>query len=117
MIRFIAAIAVIAMSSAVLAQAPTRIRGTLDRVDGNMLTVKARSGEVMKVKVPDNVLVIGIAKASMADIGNAKYIGTTTVGQRDGPSGPCARGPPPRSPSSPWGPWRRPSCGRPRRLA
>jgi hypothetical protein len=84
MIRSMAAIVVTAVSTAVLAQAPTRIRGTLEQIEGNVLTVKARSGEVMKVKVPDNVVVIGVAKASMADIGNGKYIGTTTVGQRDG---------------------------------
>ena len=84
MIRSIAAIVVAAVSTAVLAQAPTRIRGTLEQVDGNLLSVKARSGEVMKVKVPDNVVIIGIAKASMADVGKGKYIGTTTVGQRDG---------------------------------
>jgi hypothetical protein len=84
MIRSIAAIVVTAVSTAVLAQAPTRIRGTLEQVDGNVLTVKARSGEMMKVKVPDNVVVVGVAKASMTDIGNGKYIGTTTVGQRDG---------------------------------
>ena len=88
MIRPLAAIVIAAASAAVLAQAPTqtptRIRGTLEQVDGNTLTIKARSGEVMKVKVPDNVLVIGIAKASMADIGNGKFIGTTTVGQKDG---------------------------------
>jgi hypothetical protein len=84
MIRSIAAIVVTAVSTAVLAQAPARIRGTLEQIDGNLLTVKARSGEVMKVKVPDNVVVVGVAKASMADIGNGKYIGTTTVGQRDG---------------------------------
>jgi hypothetical protein len=84
MIRPIAALVIAAMSAAVLAQAPTRIRGTLEQVDGNLLTVKARAGEVMKVKVPDNVVVIGIAKASMADIGKGKFIGTTTVGQKDG---------------------------------
>jgi hypothetical protein len=86
MIRSIAALVVIGMSSAVLAQAPapTRIRATLEQVDGNLLTVKTRSGEVMKVKVPDNVVIIGIAKASMADIGKGKFIGTTTVGQKDG---------------------------------
>jgi hypothetical protein len=84
MIRSIAVIVLSAIASAVLAQTPTRIRGTLEQVDGNMLTVKARSGEVMKVKVPDNVLIIGIAKASMADIGKGKFIGTTTVGQRGG---------------------------------
>ena len=84
MIRSIAALVVLAVSTAVLAQTPTRIRGTLAQVDGNLLTVKANSGEMMKVKVPDNVVIIGIAKASMADIGQGKFIGTTTVGQRDG---------------------------------
>jgi hypothetical protein len=84
MIRSIAVVVIAAVSTAVLAQAPTRIRGTLEQVDGNTLTVKARSGETMKVKVPDNVLIIGIAKASIADITNGKFIGTTTVGQRDG---------------------------------
>jgi hypothetical protein len=85
MIRPLAAIVIAAMSAAVVAQTPpTRIRGTLEQVDGNLLTVKARTGEVMKVKVPDNVVVVGIAKASMADIGNGKFIGTTTVGQKDG---------------------------------
>ena len=84
MIRPIAALVIAAMSAAVLAQAPTRIRGTLEQVDGNLLTVKTRTGEVMKVKVPDNVLIIGLAKASMADIGKGKFIGTTTVGQKDG---------------------------------
>ena len=85
MIRPLAAIVIAAMSAAVVAQTPpTRIRGTLEQVDGNLLTVKARTGEVMKVKVPDNVVLVGIAKASMADIGNGKFIGTTTVGQKDG---------------------------------
>src|SRR2546421_2748401 len=80
----IAAIVVAALSPAVLAQAPTRIRGTIEQVDGNTLTIKTRGGEVMKVRVPDNVVVIGITKASIADIGNGKFIGTTTVGERDG---------------------------------
>ena len=84
MIRPIAALVVLAVATAVLAQTPTRIRGTLAQVEGNLLTVKANSGEVMKVKVPDNVLIIGIAKASMADIGKGKFIGTTTVGQKGG---------------------------------
>ena len=84
MIRSIAAVVITALSTAVLAQAPTRIRGTLEQVDGNILTVKARGGELMKVRVPDNVVVIGITKASIADIAHGKFIGTTTVGQRDG---------------------------------
>jgi len=88
MIRTLAALALIGACAAAFAQAPanapTRIRGTLEAVDGNMLTVKARNGEAMKVKVPDNVLVVGIAKASIADITSGKFIGTTTVGERNG---------------------------------
>jgi len=88
MIRTIAALALIGASAAALAQAPanapTRIRGTLESVDGNLLTIKARGGETMKVKVPDDVLVVGIAKASIADITSGKFIGTTTVGERNG---------------------------------
>jgi hypothetical protein len=85
MIRSIAALVIAATSAAVLAQTPpTRIRGTLEQVDGNLLTIKSRTGELMKVKVPDNVVLMGVAKASMADIGNGKFIGTTTVGQKDG---------------------------------
>src|SRR6266446_2462337 len=83
MIRSIAAIVITAVSASVLAQAPARIRGTIEQVDGNVLTIKARGGEVMKVKVPDNVVVVGITKASIADIGSGKFIGTTTVGERD----------------------------------
>ncbi len=88
MIRTLATLALIGGCAAALAQAPanapTRIRGTLEHVDGNVLTIKARNGETMKVKVPDNVVVVGITKASIADITSGKFIGTTTVGQRDG---------------------------------
>ena len=88
MIRTLATLALVGGCAAALAQAPantpTRIRGTLEAVDGNLLTIKARSGETMKVKVPDNVLVVGIAKASIADITSGKFIGTTTVGERNG---------------------------------
>ncbi|HET7364589.1 MAG TPA: hypothetical protein VFJ70_13565 [Burkholderiales bacterium] len=88
MIRTLAVLTLIGASAAALAQAPanapTRIRGTLESVDGNTLTIKARSGETMKVKVPDNVVIIGLAKASMADITSGKFIGTTTVGQHQG---------------------------------
>lgn len=73
---------------AVLAQAPAnppvRIRGTIEKLDGQSLTVKDRSGQSMNVKLADNVMVVGIFKGSVADIGSGKFIGTTTVGERDG---------------------------------
>ena len=88
MIRLICAFLITAVSAVALAQAlanpPVRIRGAVEKLDGNMLTVKARNGQTMTVKMADNFGVMGVAKASVADIGNGKYIGTTTVGEREG---------------------------------
>ena len=88
MIHTIAAILLAAVSAAAVAQAPAnppvRIRGTVESLDGQILTVKARNGESMKVKLADNFVVMGITKASIADIATGKFIGTTTVGQREG---------------------------------
>jgi hypothetical protein len=88
MIRAIAAFVLVAVSAVAVAQAPAnppvRIRGTVEKLDGNMLTVKARNGQSMTVKLADNFTVMGVSKASVADIGNGKFIGTTTVGEREG---------------------------------
>jgi hypothetical protein len=61
-----------------------RIRGNVESFDGKVLNVKARSGQSYAVKVPDNLLVIGVNKASVSDITKDKYVGTTTVGERNG---------------------------------
>src|SRR3979409_798611 len=89
MIRAIAACTLIAVSAGALAQQPpatppVRIRGTVEKLDGNMLTVKARNGQSMTVKLADNFTVMGVEKASLADVSSGKFIGTTTVGERDG---------------------------------
>jgi hypothetical protein len=88
MIRAITALLIAAISAAAIAQAPAnppvRIRGTVEKLDGQNLTVKARNGETMNIKLAENYVVIGVAKASVADIASGKFIGTTTVGERDG---------------------------------
>ena len=87
MIRLISALLLVISATAFAqapANAPVRIRGTVEKLDGNMMTVKARSGETMSIKLADNYTVTGIAKASLDDVGSGKYIGTTTVGERNG---------------------------------
>jgi hypothetical protein len=88
MFRTIAASLITAVSAAAIAQAPAnppvRIRGTVERIDSTNLTVKANNGESMNVKLADNFVVIGIAKASLSDVASGKFIGTTTIGERDG---------------------------------
>ena len=50
-------------ATAAVAQQPqaVRIRGTIEKVDGNVLTVKAREGDEKIVKLADDVKVTGIA--------------------------------------------------------
>jgi len=84
--RAITVLLLAAASAAVVAQAPTpaRIRGTVEKIEGTNLTVKARDGQTVAIKLADTFTVMGLAKASLADISSGKFIGATTVGERDG---------------------------------
>jgi hypothetical protein len=66
------------------APAPVRVRGQIEKVDGNTLTVKARDGATLTINVPDNVRVMNFVKASLADIKPNSYIGVTAMPQADG---------------------------------
>src|SRR5262249_19090161 len=64
-------------------QSPTvRVRGTIEGVDGPMLTVKSRDGQTTyKVKTADNVALRGVVKASLSDIKQNSFIGVTGMTQ------------------------------------
>jgi hypothetical protein len=83
----VAALTIIsALGSAAWAQQPqtVRIRGTIESVDGPMLMIKSREGADMKVRVTDNVVVVGIAKSSLSDIKPNSYIGVSAMPESDG---------------------------------
>jgi outer membrane lipoprotein SlyB len=63
---------------------PVRIRGTIESVDGAMLTIKDRDGQERKVKVTDNVTITGVVKTTMAEVKPGSYIGVTGQPQPDG---------------------------------
>lgn len=87
MIRTVAAFLMAAASTVALAQAtgtPVRIRGTVEKLDGQLLTIKANDGQIKTVKLADNFVVMGVNKARVEDIASGKFIGTTTVGERSG---------------------------------
>ncbi|MFZ0193281.1 MAG: hypothetical protein WBV52_07650 [Pseudolabrys sp.] len=63
---------------------PTRIRGEIEKVDGGMVTVKARDGSMMNVKLADNARIMAFVKASPADIKPNSYIGVTAMPEPDG---------------------------------
>jgi hypothetical protein len=63
---------------------PSRVRGTIEAVDGDVLAVKSRSGEDFKLHMTGDMRVVGITKISLADVKVGSFIGTTTVPGPDG---------------------------------
>src|SRR6202166_1938818 len=85
--RALASLAIVSvLGSAAWAQQPpsVRIRGTIEAVDGPLLTVKSREGTEMKVRVTDNVAVFGVAKTELSEIKPGSYIGVTAMPEPDG---------------------------------
>jgi outer membrane lipoprotein SlyB len=70
--------------AAAQAPAPVRVRGTIEKVDGQNLTVKSRDGKTLTVKLADKARVTAMVKASLADIKVGDFIGVTGMPQPDG---------------------------------
>src|ERR1700688_1554854 len=87
MIRRVATVggfALVFAASTTWAQDPVRVRGTIERVEGQTLVVKSRDGAELKVVLGDNALVVAIVKASLSDIKQGSFVGVTGVPQSDG---------------------------------
>ena len=83
----IALLMVAASSAYAIAQKapiPTRVRGEIEAVDGDMLTVKSRGGEDVKLHMTPDIRVVGITRISLSDIKVGSFVGTTTVPGPDG---------------------------------
>lgn len=63
---------------------PVRVRATVEKIDGGVLTVKERDGTEMKLKLADNAPVNEIVKASLADVKPGAYVAVTGMPQPDG---------------------------------
>ena len=86
--RSLAAFAAVALSvlgaTAQQSPIPTRVRGTIEAVDGDVLAVKSRGGEDFRLHMTGDLRVVGITKIALSDIKVGSFIGTTTVPGPDG---------------------------------
>ena len=64
-------------------QTNVRVRGTITAFDGNVISVKSREGEDLKIKLADNAAVTTVKALSLADIKPGDAVGSSAV-QRDG---------------------------------
>jgi len=77
--------AVLLASAAAFAQdKPMRVRGTVEQLDGTVMTVKSREGDTLKIKLADEGKVVALVKASLADIKPNSFVGSTAMPQPDG---------------------------------
>ena len=61
-----------------------RVRGTIEKVDGQNLVVKSREGKTIKVIVADKARYTAIVKAALSDLTPDTYIGVTAMPNADG---------------------------------
>ena len=61
-----------------------RVRGTIEKVDGRLLTVKGRHGATLAVKLADGAPVRTVVKRSLADVKVGSFVGITAMPEPDG---------------------------------
>jgi Cu/Ag efflux protein CusF len=62
----------------------TRLRGVIEKVDGNTLTVKGKDGAAVTLNLAGNGLIVAVVKASLAEIKEGSFIGSGAMPQADG---------------------------------
>src|SRR6266852_5964065 len=80
----IAVLVVPALAQTPPANPPVRVRGTVDKLDGQTLVVKAKDGQSMTIELAANYAVAALVKKTAADIKENDYVLTTGVKGTDG---------------------------------
>jgi hypothetical protein len=61
-----------------------RLRGTIEKADGNVLALKAADGAAVRLTLANDALVVAVVKASMAEIKENTFLGSAAMPQPDG---------------------------------
>jgi hypothetical protein len=77
-------IATFALSSVSAQAQNVRVRGTIEKLDGNTLMVKSRDGAELKLVLKDNVRIAGVVKASLTDVKPDNNVAITSLPRADG---------------------------------
>src|SRR5436190_542610 len=75
---------ILLLAGAASAQQPTRVRGTIEQVDGNTLSVKAKDGALLKLVLADNAVVVAIMRRTLDDIKKGEFVGSAATSNGDG---------------------------------
>ena len=78
------ALALVVFAAAASQAQTVRVKGTLEKVNGNVLTVKTSDGKEERIALADNASIVAVVKASMADIKEGTFLGSAAMPQADG---------------------------------
>jgi len=71
-------------SAAVNAQQPSRVRGTIAAVDGDVLSVKSGSGDNAAIHLTDKTVIVFTQPIALANIKPGDFLGVTSARSGDG---------------------------------
>jgi len=77
-------VAAILFTGLAAAQSPTRVRGTIEQVDGLTLAAKTRDGASVKIVLADNVIITAVVKRTLGDIKPGEFVGSAAMMQPGG---------------------------------
>lgn len=83
-IRVALAGAIFAALCAVASAQTMRMRGTIEKVDGNVLTLKSSDGAEVKLTLTENATIVAVVKATLAEIKEGTFLGSAAMPQPDG---------------------------------
>ena len=61
-----------------------RVRGVIERVDGNVLTLRSPDNAELRLVLTETATIVAVVKATLADIKEGTYLGSAAMPQTDG---------------------------------
>jgi len=72
------------ISAAAMAQTNVRVRGTIEAVNGDVLSVKSRDGRTIQLHLTPDAQVVTAKKTTLQEMGPNAYVGVTSVKDSQG---------------------------------
>jgi hypothetical protein len=63
---------------------PARVRGTIEAVEGRLITLKAREGETLKIRLTETARIGALVPATLADVKTGGFVGITSLPDENG---------------------------------
>jgi hypothetical protein len=83
-IRLLIIATMIATSISTAAAQGVRMRGTIEKIAGNEISMQSTDGDQIKLTLTENAVIVAVLRASMADIKEGTFLGSAAMPQPDG---------------------------------